>query len=265
MSLKILVADDSVTIQKIITLAFQDEGATFECVSEGEQVMDLVHTFEPDIVLVDAFMPGCSGYEICERIKDDPELESIPVLLLVGTFEAFDEGEAARVRCNGYLKKPFDTSELLQTVCALAEKRASMRRSEAGVGPSALGSQSADFAPQDPKTAGLRGLISRPVRDSFLGSDRILEVFDDEVVREARTALDGTNTADAGETLPELSRRSEAAVTMDGALTESALNVIVDRVVRRMSAAIIREVAWEVVPEISESIIRQTIEEQNRP
>ena len=119
MTLKLLVADDSVTIQKIINLAFNAEDAVVESVSSGDAAMDAVRVFKPDVILADVFMPGCNGYEVCERIKRDPELQNIPVILLVGTFEPFDEPEASRVRCDAHLSKPFDTSELIETVRSL--------------------------------------------------------------------------------------------------------------------------------------------------
>ena len=130
MTLKLLVADDSANIQKIVGLAFSDEDAIVESVSDGEIALDVVRDFRPDVVLADVFMPGCSGYEICARIKDDPELADTAVVLLAGTFEPFDESEASRARCDGFLTKPFNTSDLLQTVHALAEEGRQTRQDE---------------------------------------------------------------------------------------------------------------------------------------
>lgn len=116
---KLLVADDSVTIQKVISLAFAGEDVVIESVANGDQAIHKAKEIKPDIVLADVFMPGRNGYEVCARIKEDPELSKIPVVLLVGTFEPFDETEASRAKCDAYLTKPFDTSELLQVVHSL--------------------------------------------------------------------------------------------------------------------------------------------------
>jgi CheY-like chemotaxis protein len=83
MTLRLLVADDSANTQRIIGLAFTDEDAIVECVSDGEKALEAARNFKPDVVLADTFMPGRSGYEICACIKEDPELASTAVVLLM--------------------------------------------------------------------------------------------------------------------------------------------------------------------------------------
>jgi len=106
---KLLLADDSLTIQKIVTLTFADEGVEVITTSDGHEAIEKLKQSTPDIVLVDAIMPGISGYEICEYIKQDPKLKHIPVMLLVGSFEPFDEAEARRVGADDYVTKPFQS------------------------------------------------------------------------------------------------------------------------------------------------------------
>ncbi|MBN2339163.1 MAG: response regulator, partial [Acidobacteria bacterium] len=120
MTLRLLVADDSVTIQKMVRLAFGAEDAEVEAVSSGEAALEALRRFRPDIVLADALMPGIGGYELCERIREEPEFSRLPVILLSGTFEPFDPQEAERVGADGHLCKPFDTSELIDRVHSLA-------------------------------------------------------------------------------------------------------------------------------------------------
>jgi CheY-like chemotaxis protein len=64
---------------------------------------------KPDIILADVMMPGKNGYEVCEAIKQDAQLRSIPVLLLSGTFESFDEERAKRIGADGWISKPFES------------------------------------------------------------------------------------------------------------------------------------------------------------
>ncbi len=106
---KLLLADDSVTIQKVVNLTFADEGIDVISVGDGDSALDMLQEGLPDIVLADVNMPGLTGYEICARIKDRDPASQIPVVLLVGSFEPFDEEEARRVGADAYLTKPFES------------------------------------------------------------------------------------------------------------------------------------------------------------
>ena len=114
MSRRILLADDSVTIQKVIELTFMDDDYEVRAVGNGDEALAMLTALTVDFVIADVHMPGASGYEVCRRSKQlRPE---VPVLLLVGTFEPFDEAQARECGANSYLKKPFDSQELLGRV-----------------------------------------------------------------------------------------------------------------------------------------------------
>ena len=106
---KLLLADDSITIQKVVNLTFADEGVSVVCVNNGREAIERLEEFAPDIVLADVFMPQMSGYEVCKYIKQNEKLKHIPVMLLVGSFEPFDEAEARRVGADDTLTKPFES------------------------------------------------------------------------------------------------------------------------------------------------------------
>src|SRR6476620_10254853 len=91
----LLLADDSVTIQRVIELTFADEAITVVAVSDGDQAIERIEADPPDIVLVDIGMPGRTGYEVAKHIKESPRLKHIPVLLLTGAFEPVDQAKAA--------------------------------------------------------------------------------------------------------------------------------------------------------------------------
>lgn len=112
---KLLLADDSVTIQKVVNLTFADEGIDVLTVGDGDAAMQQIADDLPDIVLADVNMPGPTGYQICESIRQNEATKHIPVILLVGSFEPFDEAEAARVGANSYLTKPFQSIRQLVT------------------------------------------------------------------------------------------------------------------------------------------------------
>jgi len=109
----LLLADDSITIQKIVALTFAEEGIEVIAVSDGAQALEKLEETSPDIVLADVFMPHLSGYQVCEHIKQTERFSHIPVLLMVGSFEPFDEAEARRVGADDILSKPFQSIRTL--------------------------------------------------------------------------------------------------------------------------------------------------------
>jgi len=113
---KLLLADDSVTIQRVIELTFADEQVTVVAVGDGQQAIDRVRSDRPDIVLADVGMPERDGYEVAAFIKGDPEFAHIPVLLLTGAFEPIDEARARAVGCDGVLVKPFEPQMVISRV-----------------------------------------------------------------------------------------------------------------------------------------------------
>ncbi len=117
---RLLLADDSVTIRKVVELTFADEGIDVTSAPDGAAAMTKFVEVQPDIVLVDVGLPGTSGYQICQMIKQDDATKHIPVILLVGSFEPFDQDEAERVRADGFLTKPFQSiRELVARVSEL--------------------------------------------------------------------------------------------------------------------------------------------------
>src|SRR5438477_7377487 len=104
----LLLADDSVTIQRVIELTFADEDVEVVAVSDGDQAIARLEAAPPDIVLADIGMPGRNGYEVARYIKQSPRLAHIPVVLLTGAFEPIDEERAREAGCDGVLAKPFE-------------------------------------------------------------------------------------------------------------------------------------------------------------
>ena len=104
----LLLADDSVTIQRVIELTFADEDVQVVAVGDGEQAIAILNDHPPDIVLADIGMPKCDGYEVAQYIRTNPALAHIPVVLLTGAFEPVDEARAATVGVDAVLAKPFE-------------------------------------------------------------------------------------------------------------------------------------------------------------
>ena len=116
MTIRILVADDSITIQKIVAMAFENEDAEVEGIGDGQEAFDKVPDFKPDIVLADVDMPGLDGFELCQKIKGNSELANIKVLLLASDFEDFDEGRFKESQAENYISKPFKSDHIVQMV-----------------------------------------------------------------------------------------------------------------------------------------------------
>ena len=123
MAAKLLLADDSVTIQRVIELTFADENVQVVAVGDGKQAIERVKSDRPDIVLADIGMPERDGYEVAEFIKGSPEHAHIPVLLLTGAFEPIDESRAKSVGCEGVLVKPFEPQMVISRVRELLGRK----------------------------------------------------------------------------------------------------------------------------------------------
>src|SRR5581483_4464583 len=134
----LLLADDSVTIQRVIELTFADEDVKVVAVSDGDQAIARLDAQPPDIVLADVGMPGKNGYEVAQYVKHTPRLSHIPVVLLTGAFEPVDQARAAEAGCDGVLAKPFEPQLVISRVKELLGH---------GKGAAAVAAPSADAAP----------------------------------------------------------------------------------------------------------------------
>ena len=122
MARKILLADDSVTAQNMGRKILADAGYDVVTVNNGSAALKRIVEFKPDLIVLDVYMPGYSGLEVCQRLKDADETAHIPVLLTVGKLEPFKAEEARRVRADGHIVKPFEASELLTAITRLEDR-----------------------------------------------------------------------------------------------------------------------------------------------
>ncbi len=118
MAQRLLLADDSITIQKVVELVLAEEDFEIKSVSNGEDALNTLGSFNPDIVLADIEMPKMNGYQLCEKIKQNPATASVPVILLAGAFEPIDEELAQQVGADDSVIKPFESQELISKINA---------------------------------------------------------------------------------------------------------------------------------------------------
>ncbi len=116
---RILVADDSPTVQKKASGILTGEGLQVVTVSNGVAAVKKLSSFKPLVILADVAMPGKDGYELCDFVKNSPDLGAVAVLLIFSDDDLFDEERSARVRADGKIKKPFNRDELIATVAKL--------------------------------------------------------------------------------------------------------------------------------------------------
>jgi CheY-like chemotaxis protein len=184
---KLLLADDSVTIQRVVELTFSGEDVQVVTVGDGEQAIARIPVERPDIVLADIGMPKRSGYDVAAFVKGRADLSHIPVLLLAGAFEPVDDARAQQVKCDGVLVKPFEPQQVVARVRELVE---GVKERAMPVSAPDLPDQAAPPPPTAPPPPSPRverfataetGRKESKLDDYFQGLDAALAVLDNKV------------------------------------------------------------------------------------
>lgn len=272
MTKTILLADDSVTIQKVVELTFMDEDFLVSAVSNGAEAIAHLSETKPDVVIADVHMPGAGGFEVCRRSKE--LYPTVPVLLLVGTFEGFDADEAMRCGADGHLKKPFDSQELMRRVRELSS--APSRSVPVPSASPELAAATADA--DDIYAAAPMGEVWEPLDEDLPSLELApetpseaapadLSVFEPA---EMSTRFVPTYAAAEPAALPAV-ESAFAPMASNGAPTPATFagaalsDADVDRIARRMlelaGDKAVRDVAWEVVPDLAEVLLKSRIRE----
>src|SRR5882762_774358 len=105
---RVLLADDSVTAQNMGRKILTDAGYEVVTVNNGSAALKKISENKPDVIVLDVYMPGYSGLEVCQRVKETRDTAHIPVLLTVGKLEPFKQDEARRARADAFIVKPFE-------------------------------------------------------------------------------------------------------------------------------------------------------------
>ena len=137
MGARILVADDSVTIQKVVELTFSKEDFVLTQARSGEEAIRKAKEIRPDLVLLDLVMPDMNGYDVCAALRTEPVLRSVPIIMLAGTFESFDQQRGAQAGANDVVTKPFESQVLVGKVKQLLFARSLETAAAAAPKPSA--------------------------------------------------------------------------------------------------------------------------------
>jgi CheY-like chemotaxis protein len=123
MSKKLLVADDSLTIQKVIKLALSNDDYQIQTLSDGNEALEQISLFRPDVVLIDIALQGKSAFDIKKLVNAQDDLKNVPFVLMSSAFEKVDEAKVALLQFDGRLTKPFDPSHLRSVLTAAMNTR----------------------------------------------------------------------------------------------------------------------------------------------
>jgi CheY-like chemotaxis protein len=276
----LLLADDSVTIQRVIELTFADEDVTVVAVGDGDAaITQLEADPPPDIVLADVGMPGRDGYEVAAYVRGTPRLRHIPVVLLTGAFEPVDEARARNAGSAGVLVKPFEPQMVIERVREL------LGTGGAGAGreePDAADALLAAPPAQPPRTGGaasiddyfdrldaafatlnvpLEPAVRQPLRDAPAPEPPATRpppaAFAPVPPRAGFTMADAFGAllgAEQGEPAPALPEDWQPAISDD--LVEEVARRVVDQVADR----VVRELAPDIVSRVAERLVREEIE-----
>ena len=271
---RILLADDSVTVQKVIELTFSDEGMQVVAVGDGRQAIERLDADPPDIVLADVSMPERDGYAVAEYVKGTAALRHIPVVLMTGAFEQLDEARARAVGCDGVLAKPFEP----QLVIALVRELLARPSGTPRAGDPAPEIQAAaddrrtptldDFFDRiDESTAGQRTPAVEADADTLItmapaagvqagGGSVLADAFSAILADELGEAPLPPSWAGFG---PAAAAPSAPAGAATPVITEAFVEEVTRRVVEHLSASLVREVVDEKVIDVAERLVLEEI------
>ncbi|MBI5681681.1 MAG: response regulator [Deltaproteobacteria bacterium] len=249
---KILLADDSVTIQKVVSLILADTEYELVSVSDGNSAIEKICETKPDMVIVDAAMPGKNGYEVCKYVKNTSSLKHIPVLLLTGTFEPINEEEAKRAGVDDSIVKPFDSQELIDKITNLFLHPKMVEDEPVTMSPTEPANLTDDWGFVDEDKGDLKASsiddipIIEPLEEIIEGTDA---EFDADSKQETH-ALKETEERVKETLLQPLSPSLEPA-GLEAAIS-SQLEYSVEKTVEEM--------AKKIIPDIAEKAVKKEIE-----
>lgn len=112
MPLKVLLADDSAAIKKVVQLSLQDYGVEVKSINSGKDVLEVARKFKPDIAFVDVLLPHKPGYDVASEFRKDADLKTVPIIMLWSSFMNIDEGKFKTCGADDMLEKPFEVTGL---------------------------------------------------------------------------------------------------------------------------------------------------------
>ena len=259
----ILLADDSPTIQRLVTQMFVDVDFEIVAVSNGDAALRKFEELRPAVVLADIYMPGKNGYEVCAYVKKHAERSATPVILLAGAFDAFDERTATTVGATAHITKPFEPQALVNLVVSVLSKEVHA----AAVEPSAVAEPSVaePIAAVESTVAPASAAVESTVAHASAPESPAPA---EPPARAPMSEPPSSPPSKDGETedllgLRELFKPSAPPSLSSRTVTEEEIERIADRVIQKLSTQVIEDVAWHVVPDITTKVLREELKRQS--
>jgi CheY-like chemotaxis protein len=269
----LLLADDSVTIQRVIELTFANEDVRVVSVGDGRRAVEWFDVEIPDVILADVDVPEVDGYALAEFVKQSPRLRHVPVLLLAGAFEPVDQERVRATGCDGVLVKPFEPQQLVSRVRQLLDRTAEPAmaavaadvhvQAERTAFPTAMmhpsttdsGSGAAAFGQPEPLDGPARPVWELGLPDPIHQMPRPIEAA--RPGGQAAAAAPKVSLVSAFSALLAAESSTPAAPQAAGApVTEATVEDAVRRVLVRMTDELVRR----IVLETAERLIKEEIE-----
>jgi CheY-like chemotaxis protein len=280
---KILVADDSATMRRVLEMTFAGEDARVLTVDNGEAALSKAAELMPDIVFADASMQGVDGYEIARRIKTNPQLAKVAVIVMASQHTPYDDGKGRAAGVDDHIPKPFDTQSVIDRVSqVLARPRAvaSTGGAEAPKAapppaprPASLGAQPAPQPQRSQVGNATRMGIGAPIpapppraAPAAPAPAAAAAMAAPQPIRSAAPAPAPVAAAPAPAPVRPAPAPAAAPAPVDGAVAGMAqklgqLGLSKEQLegVLALSREVIEQVVWEVVPVLAEQLIKEEI------
>ncbi|MBL9006576.1 MAG: response regulator [Myxococcales bacterium] len=287
---QILLVEDSVTMQKVVQITFAREDYQIVATTNVDDALAKCREQKPDIVLADASLPGKTGYELATSLRADAGLKDVPVLLMTGHFNPYDEPRAQKSGIDAHIVKPFDTQSLIDKVATLVKGRTfgatvpasvpakpvpeavppvvkpvvaasapEQRSTMMGMAPNAPAAAAPRPAPVPAGSA--RNAASQPGSPLVSASPSPTT----EGSRMPEPVRTSASPAGIPSQVPQMPRPSLIPRAPVPAPILAALERIAARgaeydAIAKLSAEAIQQIVWEIVPELAEVIIRAEVD-----
>jgi CheY-like chemotaxis protein len=264
-AVNILVADDSVTMRRILELTFQGEDASVTAVENGDSALRKASELTPDIVFADLSMQGLDGYALASAIKSSPGLERTAVIVMASQKHPYDEEKGRAAGVDDHIVKPFDTQHVIERLKQVLGKArvapgAAAAATKAG-GPSVgkapaaapVGSKTIAFGkpPQPANAAQAAQATAAPAASASKGGGAPMY---------KSASGGGGGSAAAAVAAPPLSSAVASANTdFERKISSLGLTAEQAAAVLALSREVVERVVWEVVPDLAEALIKEEI------
>lgn len=264
MPVKILVADDSLTMRKIMEMTFAGEEAEVVTVDSGEAAVQMAHEMKPDVIFADLSMSGLDGYGVSNTVKNVPALANTAVIVMASQHRAYDEAKGAEAGVDDHVVKPFDSQAVIDKVGDVLKRPRMIPSGDAPVAaaPPPPAHQRAKSTPKHTMAFGSKvgGPPPPPPPPPGPKPDRPVLELADEPAPAAKPAPPRAAPRPA----PQKAAAAIATATGNGGAMAAKLEGLgLDKAqvegVLALSRDIIEQVVWEVVPDLAETIIREEI------